>query len=84
MRGIKVTDSHLEAKGKKVILNILIKVEIPDKVEHQDILREFGATVGGKICRYRRRLKHISPHSNLKSLCLYVLVEAHNLVVEEV
>ena len=52
MAGIKISEHNVKALFKQIVLNILIKMEIPDKVQHEDILGDHVDGGDGFVSRY--------------------------------
>ena len=77
MARIHVPHYDIKAAGKKIILYILIRMEIPDKIEEHNIFRQFIDCCGGTI--FGHRLQHIRPYHHAQAAGFEIIVIPYDI-----
>ena len=80
--GIEVADEHGEAFLRQIFLDVFSKMEIPDEIHHDDVLRY--AVDGGDGLVGTGGLQHVAPNHHLEAFFGQMVVDAHDVVVVQI
>ena len=82
MAGVHIAHHDVEAFGKKIVFNILVHMEVPDEVQHQDILGDLVDGGGGLVLG--DGLEHIRPDHHFEVFGGQIAMKAVNIAGKEV